>query len=295
MMMNQCVRFGADDHLLGVLSRPVVDRGGSDIGVLMLTAGMLPSCGPYRLHVELADRLASMGAASLRFDLSGIGESFPAPSVDPASCSLDRAAAEVSAAMDAMTEHVGIERFVLMGLCSGADDALHTAMVDHRVTGLTLIDGPSYRTVGFHWRRLTRDIPRRVLTRHFWGRRWAGWTSSDSRPESLRGDGEDIREFADRDVVESQFRSLLHRDVRLHFVYTGGMRATYNDARQFAEMFPSIADHPRCVVDTFDAFDHTLMLRSDRETLVTGVIDRLRGLLTRSEPIRRPVAELATV
>lgn len=77
--------------------------------------------GPSRLQLELAHALSDQGIAGLRFDLSGVGDSetsslggYPA----------ERLVSEVRQAMDYLQHGKAHQRFVLLGLCCGADDAL---------------------------------------------------------------------------------------------------------------------------------------------------------------------------
>lgn len=141
------VVFGDYSHLVGVVAEPTSVDSSDTFAVLIITAGMLPSSGPFRLHVDLARSLATENILSLRFDLSGIGESL---AVGTCGSSLDRAAIEISAAIDFLSENYGITRVALFGLCSGADDALYAALQDKRIVGLFCVDGCGYRTPKFY-------------------------------------------------------------------------------------------------------------------------------------------------
>jgi hypothetical protein len=87
--------------------------------------------------VKIARSLAELGFVVLRFDFSGIGDS----KVRPDNLPFERSA--VSEAQDAMS-HLGfargMDRFVLIGLCSGADMSLKAAWHDPRVVGAVLIN-----------------------------------------------------------------------------------------------------------------------------------------------------------
>ena len=56
----------------------------------------------------------------------------------------DSAVADTRAAMTGLTEALGSVRFVLFGVCSGADNAVATALVDERVAAIVLVDPPAY-------------------------------------------------------------------------------------------------------------------------------------------------------
>lgn len=267
------VWFGDRKGLFGVIRSPMqTSEAPSKTGVIFLTAGMLPCGGPFRLHVDLASRIAARGLPSIRFDLSGIGESFAA---SDSLGSLDRAATQTSAAIDELTDTCGIKSAVLFGLCSGADDAMHAAMQDHRVRGVVTMDGFGYRTLGFYRRRWFRDLPQKLTSLGFWKRRWTQWqTRSKTLPKSLQG-GDDIREFPSRDQTRDHLQTLINRNVRMHFVYTGGFRDLINGDRQFGEMFPEIASAAQISHAVFRHLDHTATLRADRD----GLIDHLEQKL----------------
>ena len=143
--------FGEFEHLFGIHCPPSLSDASDDnssnrkIAVLMLTAGMLTSVGPSRLHVALADELSRKGLPSFRFDLSGIGESL---AVGSYGSSLKRASREVRQAMDMLEGEYGYTHFMLFGLCSGADDAIASAAEDSRIVAASLMDACGYRTQG---------------------------------------------------------------------------------------------------------------------------------------------------
>ena len=147
--MDHAVVFGKYQNLVGTVTEPIGEP--SSVAAIFLTAGMLHHAGPYRLHVDLAHEVSKSNMLSIRFDLSGIGESL---GVGQGGQSIDRAANETAQAMDYLSEKYGIKKFVLFGLCSGADDSVHTALTDKRVVGVVALDGCGYRTKRFYWHRL---------------------------------------------------------------------------------------------------------------------------------------------
>lgn len=139
-MKERALLFGTGKSLVGVITDPASSGAGEPSGrtaVVLLNAGLLHRVGPNRLYVKLARRLAAKGVVVLRFDLSGIGDSRSA--LEPTGFE-DRAVAETKAAMDLLASTRGIGRFVVGGLCSGADNALRAASLDPRITGLALLE-----------------------------------------------------------------------------------------------------------------------------------------------------------
>jgi alpha-beta hydrolase superfamily lysophospholipase len=133
-MREHAFVFG--DGLVGVITDPAAARKDA-LGVILLNAGVIHRVGPSRLYVHLARALASIGCVAARFDHSGIGDS-PTRRDD---ASFDESSIqEARAAMDALHDSRGIDRFVLIGLCSGAVTAFDGAGVDRRVAGVVMIN-----------------------------------------------------------------------------------------------------------------------------------------------------------
>lgn len=112
--------------LFGMLSRPAsgvpVKRA-----VLMLNAGSIRRVGPSRLYLSLARRWAPQGVMVLRLDLSGLGDSAPAPGQPENVVYGHRAIAEVRAAVAWLLDNSGLSQCTLMGLCAGGSHSLKAA------------------------------------------------------------------------------------------------------------------------------------------------------------------------
>ena len=140
-MREHAFVFGENGGLVGVLTDPpgpVPGRvEGGPLGAILLNAGVIHRVGPSRLYVHIARDLAALGCVAARFDHSGIGDS----SVRRDGSSFEESSlVEAREAMDALQESRGVERFVLIGLCSGAVTAFDTAGVDDRVVGVIMIN-----------------------------------------------------------------------------------------------------------------------------------------------------------
>ena len=273
-MSESAIAFGQFNQLLGVWNEPEERR--CNTAVIFVTAGMLHHCGPFRLHVDAARELASQGIPSLRFDLSGIGESLP---VGSQGTSLDRAASEISEAVDWIGNVTDkgcsgkIEKVILFGLCSGADDSLHTAPLDERIVGLIAMDGCGYRTAGYYLRRIFKFYLPRVLSLAKWKGLWYRHRQQKKAvPRSLQP-GYDVREFPSRRKARQILKALLQRDVRLHFIYTGGSESGqyYNYDGQFRAMFPKLHRDHRLTHRYFAEMDHVAFLWEDRTRLVDHI------------------------
>ena len=116
---------GTHGDAFGILSRGP-SAGPAALAVLLLSSGALPRTGPNRAWVEMARRWAARGIPTVRLDLAGIGD---AGGEDPELVS-DEGQYEswriddVRRVLDHLQATAIADRFVLGGLCSGANCAL---------------------------------------------------------------------------------------------------------------------------------------------------------------------------
>ena len=284
--------FGQFENLLGVYCEPTQGTNNST-AVIMLTPGMLHHVGPMRMHVQLARQLAEHGVASLRFDLSGIGESL---AIASQGTSLERARREVSEAMDWLKSRFGFEQFILFGLCSGADDALATAVHDERVVGIAMIDGCAYRTSRFYMHLLLRKYLPKLLSFRKLQTKLTSLFRSRTTATTMPT-GADIREYPEQQIAEQQLLALQARGVRMQFLYTGGAIDNYSYRDQFFEMFPTLAQREladrkatrdsQISVEYLPEADHLVMLQSDRELLLNKLVSWIAHQAIRPEQAKR--------
>ncbi len=251
-------RFGTG--LIGIVHRP---RGAPPqrTAVILLNAGLVHRAGPFRGYVQLARALCACGFPVLRFDQSGLGDS-PISSV----LSAERRLSEVQAGMALLGAETGAERFVLGGICSGADDAFHLAVVDSRVDGAVLLDGLAHRTVGFWLRYLA---PRLLDPRRLWQRL--------QRARVQQPGMDDYRDFPARPEATRQLAQLVERGVRMLFVYTGGAYRYFNHRGQLAACLGPAARSPQVSLEHWPDCDHTFFLRRDRARLHAAVTAWMRA------------------
>ena len=139
-MKEYIVRLGQSNEWRGVLTEPdgdAVNHRGEI--VVFLNAGIINRTGPGRIHVKWARNLAGMGYRCFRFDTrkSAGGWAFKS---GPDSWERARAK-DVSLFLDAFANRFQSKRFILAGICSGADDAFWTARLDQRISGVILVNG----------------------------------------------------------------------------------------------------------------------------------------------------------
>lgn len=262
MTMERAFCFGRTQHLVGVLGQPESLEGIDPVGVVVLNAGMVHRVGPFRLHVEIARRLNACGYPTLRFDLSSIGDSRAS---NESQSRTQQIHADVADAMDLMATRAGCTRFILLGLCSGAQNAHDVAVSETRVVGAIFLDGYAYRTFGYHLRHY---LPRLLsLTR--WRR------AIKSNMHTAAGDravkGEFAVFFPPREQVKRELKAMLDRGMNLRFIYSGGISRYFNHARQFRECYGRVANRTGISVSMFNAANHTYVLAVDRKALLDDI------------------------
>ena len=133
---EQAVLLGPANSLVGVITHPAATacRPGTPLFVI-LNAGIIHRIGPNRMSVALARALARDGFRTLRFDLSGLGDSEPRKDDLPL---LEATMADITSVLDSMSSSDPALRVVLLGLCSGADHSVIYAASDRRVVGVVL-------------------------------------------------------------------------------------------------------------------------------------------------------------
>lgn len=259
MTTERACRFGRAQHLIGLIGLPDLASEGDRVGVVVLNAGMVHRVGPFRLHVELTRRLNACGYPSLRFDLSSIGDS------GASSESQSREAqvrADVADAINLLKQHAGCARVVLIGLCSGAQNAHVAACTEARVVGAVFLDGYAYRTFGF---RIRHYLPRLL--------RAASWGRFLDRRMSRSEDGESDSNisfgvhYPALNQVREELAGMLDRGLKLFFIYSGGISRQYNHPRQFRECYGRLTRRPGLTSRLLSQTDHTYVLDTDRKLL----------------------------
>jgi alpha-beta hydrolase superfamily lysophospholipase len=174
--------FGEGQRLFGVISELAVPVARPRPAICLLNVGADSHVGPHRMNVELARELASRGYLTFRFDVGGLGESHAAPGKRENRLYRLDSVDDVKSAMTALGRVREAREFVLVGLCSGAFLAYHTAVADERVVGQVLLN-----MFAFEWQEgdpvapverktylSSRFYARALLDRRVWLRAFKG-------------------------------------------------------------------------------------------------------------------------
>ena len=277
-MRERALTFGPA-NLVGILTQPDPDVAVPDApAVVILNSGILHRAGASRMYVQAARTLAEEGMTSLRFDFSGIGdsevrrgESIPIE---------ERFIQETREAMDYLQTAVGVDRFVVGGLCSGADGAFWTGLADDRVVGVWQIDAFCYPSTGYYVRRYGPKL--------LDPRAWLHSIKVRVAPDSTAAGGEEREElfvkpeyrriFPPRETVADGLGTLDERGVGLYFLFTGAQEYLYE--RQHADAFPGVGLDDRAEVRFIPEATHTLTDLRHQERFLDDLRAWVRPMLS---------------
>lgn len=283
-MKERALTFGPA-NLVGILTQPdpEVVLDGAPVQVI-LNSGILHRAGTSRVYVKVARALAEIGITTLRFDFSGIGdsevrrgESVPIE---------ERFILETREAMDYLQEALGSHRFVLGGLCSGADGAFWTALVDERVVGVWQIDAFTYPTTGYYARRFLPKILDPRVWIHSIKVRLVPRRKRSAEDEDVFVKPEYRRVHPPRKTVANGLRQLRDRGVALYFLFTHSTEYLYE--RQHEEAFPygTATARIRYIADC----SHTMTELEYHDVLIDDLRDWMTPLCEASDLVRAPVS-----
>jgi pimeloyl-ACP methyl ester carboxylesterase len=271
---EKVVTFGQAAGLVGVMTLAAMPRPRAP-HVILINSGIVHRVGASRVYVTLARYFAAAGITTLRFDLSGIGDSERATEA----VSLDASVLEdIRAAVDLLTTKHGAARVVLAGLCSGAFDAFEFALRDPRVAGAVMIDIPGpFQDTGF----VARYLGRRILRPLSWRRplskmrllvRAAARARRTQREAGSVGfvlPG--VRPNRQRARMAEEIDRLVARGVRLSFLFTGGGSKQVDRRSQFRSLFPRAFAHNHVAVEFLPRCDHVFSTREMRNAIADCV------------------------
>jgi len=270
--------FGEARGLVGILTLPASEPPPGAPCVILLSTGILHRVGSNRLWVTLARALGAEGIVTLRFDLSGIGDSERRREVGSLRESVER---DIAEAITYLHSTQGADHFVLVGLCSGAYDAFHAALGETRVIGAVMVDMPGpFQT----WRHTAHHLMARVLRPASWrdpvrkAALYAREFLGARQPAHDHGDGYVVggRSSVTREQMGAELGQLLGRGVKLHFAFTPGIETNYNHRTQFRHTFPLAARHPALSYDYFPEADHVFSAPSSRAQLINAIVTWIR-------------------
>jgi hypothetical protein len=283
-VIEKIALFGESRNLVGVITQPGPGDGPvPGFAFVLLNAGVIHHVGPNRINVKLARRLADSGFTAMRFDLSGIGDSRASQSTLSFEA---QAVADIRAAMDYMQATSAVRRFVLVGLCSGADNA-YASTPDERVYGLVMLEPyayPTWRTrMRFQSKRLRSPLWLANYVRRRIGRALAGARAPGEESPAQAGSGGELPSgsYMRRKPPVADFaaglRRVLDRGGAVMATYSGSSLRVINHARELDRILRPFGLAGRVSCRVWPETNHTLTELSAQgrllDTIVTWAVE----------------------
>jgi pimeloyl-ACP methyl ester carboxylesterase len=267
---ERVLMLGDGEALAATLARPVGEGRGP--AVVILNAGVVHRVGHHRMYVTLSRRLARAGHVVLRFDFPGVGDS---PAMTGDASPLEVNLASIRELLDWIERSFAVDRFVLIGLCSGADQSAVYAAGDPRVIGVALLDPSIPRT----WRYRLVDLGRRLSQRkpwlnvfmgrgRFWGRlrRAAGRSERSDQPRGhfarINLEHPEVVAF-----LERTYQQTVDNGTEILAVFTAGPDYQHNYRTQILDALPAVRFGDKLDLHFFRDCDHTFTREWQRDRL----------------------------
>jgi len=259
--------FGAKHALFGIVSES--ERASPQTGIVLLNSGLVYRAGPFRLGVEMSRSLAAAGFPVLRIDQSARGDSMRRPGIAVA----EAAELDIEEAKETLRSHCGVNRIVLAGLCSGADDAVRHASQSEDIHGLILMDPYAPKTNKYFIRHHSPRLlhPKKVLRSV--GRALNVAMANVRRRTRENTDLGAIREFPSETQAREAFRRISERGGASLCAFTSAASGYYNyegqltGGLQLDELAHSVEEI------LFQTSEHTYPIEAHRLCLIITVVD----------------------
>ena len=282
---EQAVMLGPRKSLVSVITKDKAAAATADRPtIVILNSGIVHRVGANRMTVRLARALAAAGHTVVRFDLSGVGDSEPRPeAIEP----LDAALADIRDVLDSLEAGQNGRRFILGGLCSGANHTVVYAGTARRVVGTVLLEPsfpPGLKHYAHHfgrrivrldsWRRLARREHRlwRALGQRISrvaGRGSATGVNGDAgpvdEPRQAKITDPEIRAF-----LESAYTRLRDREIPLMVVLSG---ESWYYRESFLDAFPRVRFGDRLRLEFLEHADHVFTSQDARTRVIRFLED----------------------
>ena len=185
----------------------------------------------------------------------------------------------------------GATRFLVVGLCSGANYGIQTAFMEPRVDAVLAIDPSVARTrrstIVHFARRLKHMATMRefIAFRHPIFRRTLGDRRSMAAAQAAAGQSERRVEIAAATTaslanVTTELNRTMDRGMRLMLVFTGGVNHMYNYQKQLFDLLPDVDFRDLLTLRYMPETDHTVSDLDSRRELMADVTAWLMMVFT---------------
>lgn len=200
-MTEQALTFTVDDQELLAISHRGSEK--NNVGVLIIVGGPQYRVGSHRQFVQLSRSLASNGVSSMRFDYTGMGDSYGDKKEFETICD------DIKAATDAfLKSQPHLKKVAIWGLCDAASAALMYGHKDERIHSLVLLN-PWLRSEQAMGKTMVKYYYlQRLLSKDFWKKLFSGKVNVATSARDAKGFVKDSIANDKADVGSYQTRML---------------------------------------------------------------------------------------
>ena len=258
-LKENAIRIGRPTPLTTIVTEPKSFEKNKP-AVLILNSGVMHHIGTCRVSVKIARLLAESGFLAARFDFSGIGDSETRRGTQSFQ---ESSVVEIKEVMDYLQRKKGINKFIVYGLCSGADASYEIALRDERIIGMAQIDSYCYR----NWKWYLMHFGPRILDLGVWVRLLKRMTDNTAKTDSFSVASVDeefvempsyIRVFPPREEIAKGLNSLAQKNVHMYNIFTGGALEVYNHQSQYEDGFSDVDFKELLTVDYYCDLEHII-------------------------------------
>jgi alpha-beta hydrolase superfamily lysophospholipase len=260
--------LGRAEHIVATVTQPDLHVARVPWVMLLTNSGVIPRSGPHRMNVHLARRLAKLGVASIRFDLSGLGDTQRPPGTAYVG---EQWIADTRDVMNFAQVQFSCQRFAMIGFCSGAYVAYKTALQDERLAAAVLWDLYAYPTMQSRLRTLAYRLHRTGVMGAV-----AKLTAKLKQNISAQPSAEEQQTFASASSPSAQeyaddLNTLSARGMALIILHSGGEPMSYNYRGQFDASLGQLGLRGKVDFDYLQRSDH-LLTQAHAQQLFTETV-----------------------
>lgn len=261
-MKESVTQFGKSVKLTGIVAKPDnVDP--SKPALIVFNSGVRHHVGCCRMSVTVARMAAELGMPSLRFDLSGVGDS---PLRTDSKSYEESSMEEAQEAMDYLSRTMGVNSFLFYGLCSGAHLGFKTAQIDDRVKGLIQIDGYLYKTPKYHLLYYIRKMMSLKAWITFLKNRINEATEKATKSaDAMQMEIQEWPDIPPKEETEEGYKKLIAKSVDMLFFVTGASSNGYNYEGQFYDIFSDLNFGSLMQIEHMPAASHILAEQASQQ------------------------------
>lgn len=290
---------GPGGPLVGILSTADDGVTAERPGVLLLPPGGDRRVGSSRLLVHAARRLAAQGHVVLRLDVGGLGDS-PAHAGQRDNWPYNPAVLDdIAQVVEVMRRELGVSRCAVAGHCSGAYNALRTAIAGSRIDAVVMVNPLVFLA---NSDIDTLPVPRATIEAEYTARAyrrnlgdWARWKSILAQPHRAAAVARNLtrtthqrfgnrwRDLARvagwrfRNDFASELLDVAERGARLHFVFSSQDPGEIRLWALGGASLRRLVERGRVTITRNHRADHVYSRLVDRKELLDVLVGLLDG------------------